>query len=214
MKRALPIFIASVIGTYMVLQYQTTAQTWLGRQMATVYQWFNDWYTIGWAMVIIVALGNMLRVHLNKVRKLSSGWAYSLLVLASLLIYCGLAFWPKYAIGEPNDWIFTNIYFPLDGTMFSLLAFFMASAAYRAFRIRNVEATIMLVTAALIMLGRVPIGSYISSRLPDLTTWLLSVPAMAAKRGIMFGVALGIIATSMKIILGIEKPYLGGGARS
>lgn len=214
MKRGLPILIATVIGVYMVVQYETTKQTWMGGQLATVYQWFNDWYTITWAMVILVAMGNLLRVHLQKVRRLSPGWAYSILTLTGLVFYSALAFIPRISIGEPGDWIFTYIYFPLDSTMFSLLAFFMASAAYRAFRVRNVEASLMLATAILIMLGRVPIGSYISAHLPDLTTWILSVPAMAAKRGIMFGVALGIIATSMKIILGIEKPYLGGASRS
>ena len=55
-------------------------------------------------------------------------------------------------------WLFDSIYLPLGATMFALLAFFVASASYRAFRIRNFEATLLLISGVLLMLGRVPVG--------------------------------------------------------
>ena len=58
-------------------------------------------------------------------------------------------------------WIFDYIYTPLSATMFALLAFFVASASYRAFRIRNFEATLLLISGIILMLGRVPIGALI-----------------------------------------------------
>ena len=61
------------------------------------------------------------------------------------------------------------------------------------------------------MIGRVPIGEQISAWLPVLSDWLMSVPNLAAKRGILLGVSLGAIATSLRIIFGIERSYVGGG---
>ena len=63
--------------------------------------------------------------------------------------------------GSAFYWMFQNIYLPLGATMFALLAFFVASASYRAFKIRNFEATLLLVSGIFLMLGRVPIGQLI-----------------------------------------------------
>ena len=73
-----------------------------------------------------------------------------------------------------------------------------------------------LVAGALVMLGRVPIGAYIKGNLfgveislVSISDWMLNVPNLAAKRGIMIGVGLGMTATALKIVLGIEQTYLG-----
>lgn len=112
--------------------------------------------------------------------------------------------------GPGYKWMFDNVVVPLDATMFALLAFFMASAAYRTFRARTPEATVLLLVAIIVMLGRVPIGEMFYKHMPQVSEWFLLVPTVAAKRGILFGVALGGIATSLRIILGIERSHLGG----
>ena len=115
-----------------------------------------------------------------------------------------------------NNTMFTNfadfVLTPILSTMFALLAFFIASAAYRAFRARNVLASLLLIAALIVMLRFNP---YMPFGLPDyiakLANWLMNVPNLAAQRAIVIGIGLGIVATSLKVILGIERGYMGKG---
>ena len=99
---------------------------------------------------------------------------------------------------------------PLNATMFSMLAFFMASAAYRSFRARTPEAVLLLCVALFVMYGRVPIGHMTWEKIPDIVEWILRYPSMGAQRGILIGVGLGVMATSLKMLRGIERQWLGG----
>jgi len=121
------------------------------------------------------------------------------------------------------DWFYNYMFYPLGATTFSLLAFYMMSATYRAVRAKSWEAGLLLVAAIIVLLGQVPIsqipfiGKYIScgsiqgiSTFDYLKGLILQYPNTAAKRGIIIGVSLGALATSVKIIFGIEKPYMGG----
>ncbi|OGC42214.1 hypothetical protein A2Y85_00250 [candidate division WOR-3 bacterium RBG_13_43_14] len=87
----------------------------------------------------------------------------------------------------------------------------MASASYRAFRARSTEATLLLTAAFIIMIGILPIGDRISRHLPAFAQWIMDLPLVVGQRGIGLGIALGALATELKIILGIERSWLGGG---
>lgn len=107
---------------------------------------------------------------------------------------------------------FDYVMMPILATMFSLLAFFISSAAYRAFRARNLLATLLLVSALIMMLRFFPyfpfdIGPYVAKT----ASWLMNVPNMAAQRAIVIGIGLGMVSTAIKIILGIERGYMGKG---
>jgi lysylphosphatidylglycerol synthetase-like protein (DUF2156 family) len=107
-------------------------------------------------------------------------------------------------------YIFSHIIRPMQSTMFSLLAFFVASAAFRAFRVKNFEATVLLIAAFLVMLGRVPIGAWIWPGFTVISAWIMENVNMAGSRAITLGTAVGMIAVSLKIMLGIERGYMGG----
>ena len=75
----------------------------------------------------------------------------------------------------------------------------------------------LLAAAVIVMVGRTSLWGYIpyiGKYFPAWTNWLMFVPNLAAKRGIYLGMALGGLATSLKIILGIERSYLGSAGSS
>lgn len=105
---------------------------------------------------------------------------------------------------------FDYVMMPILATMFSLLAFFIASAAYRAFRARNLLASLLLIAALIVMLRFnpwLPGAEYFAKT----SNWLMNVPNLAAQRAIVMGVGLGMVATALKVILGIERGYMGKG---
>jgi hypothetical protein len=182
----------------------------------------NDILRILAAFALALALGSLLRVHVDKIRRKRVNWQYSWILILSFAISSIIGLFGgvagtgllKTAIGSFHfdiQTLYENIIIPLASSMFALLAFFMASASYRAFRARSYEATLLLVSAFIVMIGFLPIASSISSRLPAFAQWVLNVPNVAGQRGILFGIALGAVATSLKIILGIERAWLGGG---
>ncbi|MBP6630620.1 MAG: hypothetical protein KBG28_24375 [Kofleriaceae bacterium] len=111
--------------------------------------------------------------------------------------------------GRVYVWFYDHVFAPCNATMFALLAFFVASAAFRAFRARNVEAALLLGSAIIILLARAPIGRVLSESVPALGQWILDVPNNGSRRAIMMGAAIGAISTSLRIILGLERSHLG-----
>jgi cell shape-determining protein MreD len=169
-----------------------------------------DWLMIIGAFAFVLGVGSLIKTHGDRLRRRDPNWPFSLLALVSFAGMSIVGVFGGIKPGTPADWLYQTVFLPLDATMFSLLAFFIASAAYRTFRARTPEATVLLVAAILVMLARVPIGTLIHERLPDFAESVLSFPVTGAKRGIILGISLGVVATSLRIILGIERAYLGG----
>ena len=213
LRRTGPLILAFVVGVLGISVYYVPheASQNLEKELAL-------WLRIVYAFSFFLGLVSLLNLHWSRIRQRLAGWGYSLVVYVSFgimflfVIYNDGAgpFAPQADAGS-YQWMFLNVVVPCGATMFSLLAFFIASAAYRTFRARSPEAAILLVAAVIVMLGRVPIGAFISDLLPTAAQWLMAVPNLAAKRGILLGVSLGVIATSLRIIFGIERAYLGGG---
>ena len=213
LNRTLPLILAFGFGVLGIVIYyvpQANAQS-LEREMAL-------WVRIVFAFSYLLGLYSLLNLHGQRIRQHVAGWGYSLVAILSFVVMMGFVIYndgqgPFAAQAEAGGykWLFDYIHVPCASTMFSILAFFIASAAYRTFRARTPEAALLLIAAVIVMLGRVPIGREISEFFPLATDWLLNVPNLAAKRGILLGVSLGAIATSLRIIFGIERSYLGGG---
>ncbi len=180
------------------------------RISVSAYQTVLDWMQIVFVFTLLVGVISYAKLNAKKVTRTQTGWGYNLIGLVGLAVMVILGLWKGTGEKTAFLWTFNNLQAPMQSTMFSLLAFFVASAAYRGFRARSWEAGLLLAIAIVVMLGRVPLGSFISQWIPDAANWILRTPSMAAKRGIYIGIGLGTISTSLRIILGIERTYLGG----
>ena len=218
-KRQLPIAAAFIFGVVFIIQYYVPHH-----YSQVVFDTYVDWMVVMGAFAAIMGFISILRHHTIKVIRKSKNWQYSTVTIICVLIMIISALISGREKGTFFSKMFLHVFISINATMFSLLGFYIASAAYRAFRARSAQATALLLAAVLVMLGRVPIGETISfwsnwnipftstpiPSLVDIANWIMNVPNMASKRAIMLGVALGIMLMSLKIILGIERTYLGG----
>jgi hypothetical protein len=212
MKRQIPLIIVLTLGIFFFIQFFVPSQI-----STSIYQTTLQWTIVISAFAIVLAVGSLFNHHMLKIRRRKPHWWNSIVTLVALVVMALLGILGRWRglekLGDLYHTLFLYVQAPMDSAMFAILAFYMASAAYRAFRARSQEAALLLISGFIVMLGVIPFGSMIWSRIPDIAEWIMMVPNMAAKRGILFGVGLGMTATSLKIILGIERSWLGGGGK-
>lgn len=224
MRREIPLLITSVAGFVFAISYFIPHAPFGNAESI-----FGDWVSIVQAFAIWLGVLNLLKVSLEKMYRKTEGWPYSYLIIASLIGTVIVGFYsgfgginatPQYSYSDTGtgfDWIYRNIYAALTSTMFSMLAFFVGSASYRAFRARNFHATLLLLSGFLVMGGRVPLLDRVSAFFTDIpifsniANWIMNYPNSAGQRAILIGIALGITSSSLRIILGIERAHVGGG---
>lgn len=204
LKKTLPTIVAFVCGVTVIIAYffnipffQTTAQEIL------------KWQSV----IAIFALGlgaiNIIRVHSTNIRRAKGKNAYSIALLITFIVTIVVGVF----LGQESEaykFIFDYINVPTGSAIFSLLAFYIGTAAYRSFRAKNIEATILLITGCLVMLGRVPLGAKILPFSVPATDWIMSVLNVGGQRGLMIAGAIGFIAVSLRIVIGLERTAYGG----
>ena len=290
-KRTIPLLIAALVGVLMIATYFVPyTEKWGADAM--------DMFIVLASAAMVLGAGNLVLLNLSKLSGKHEGWGYASITLFAFFVtlVIGLAkigalptpaspgnAWSGSVVqdGTPFWWIFMYVITPLTATMFAMLAFYIASAAFRAFRAKNLEATLLLGTAFVVLLGQIYFGVWVTSFLPDLESYvmgfpeatrnlvlaiglqvesgvplseivingvkyasmsadqqaiaaqtseyiggwwyqllnglrlenltqvILEVPQKAGNRAIMIGIALGIVSTSLKVILGVDRSYLG-----
>ncbi len=212
-KKQLPLMFTFLAGLIpLVAFFISTPRNFLQHTNDTLEQWML--VIAGFALLLGVV--NVFQMNLKKISNRSKGWLNSLWLLLSLIIagvFGVLDAFGKVPFQVDNldifRWIVESVFMPLQSTMFSLLAFYVASASFRAFRARNLDAAMLLVAALIIMLGVNPATQRFMPFMSDWTNWIMNVPNAAAQRGIIIGAALGAASMALRILLGIERSYLG-----
>jgi hypothetical protein len=230
MKRTVPLLITALGGFVLIVAYFIPFTQGWGETVAV-------WFDVLAAIAFVLGGGNLLKIHLRKVSDRVAGWGYSLIVLGSFVLTLGIGLlkvgvnpspqypdvaWSGYYsdVGTPFWFFYEYAFQPLTATMFAMLAFYIASAAFRAFRAKNLEAILLLGTAFIILLGRTFAGVALTGWIPEdsvlaglrvenLTVYIMAVFNTVGNRAIMIGIALGIVSVSLKVLLGVDRSYLG-----
>jgi hypothetical protein len=204
-RREVPIAITFVAGILFLLDYFVK----IPFLSEYVVGHFLEWAIVIAAFALLLGAANLLRIHVQRIVKRKKEWWNSLILLVAMVVMALIPIiWTQQ--NAVYQYLFSNIFEHLNGTMFALLAFYIASAAYRAFRIRTKEATVLLISAVVVMLGATPVGAKIWSGFPEYSGWLQTVFTTAGMRGIMIGASLGAIVTALRVIFGIDRSYFGG----
>lgn len=103
------------------------------------------------------------------------------------------------------NFLYYEILIVCGNTLGGLLAFFIASSCFRAFRARNLESSLLLIAGALVILGQSTFGALIWSKFPVISDWIMNYPNLGAQRGLLVASAVGFISVCLRAILGQSK---------
>jgi hypothetical protein len=203
MRKGLPVAILFVVGVLITADFflKIPLLNSSARDIRT-------WVTIIANMALGLGGVNLLLIHGKRIQQRRSEWHNSVIFIGLLLmmIVIGIGRSTNHPIYK---FVFDYVRVPISSTLFATAAFQIASASYRTFRVRNVEAALLLATGILVMLGKVPLGEMIHPQFPNFAQWILDVWNTAAQRGILISTAIGLIAISLRVILGLERGHFG-----
>lgn len=164
------------------------------------------WGAITAAFALLLGLANLVLFHTKRIVQRDAQTPFSILIIISALVVFLLVL-PSGGTGPASLWVMRYIYQPLEASFLALLVFFIATAVYRALRVRTWEMALFAISAVLVLIGSAPFMQVLSPVFPAVREWIVNVPALAGSRGILLGVALGIIATGLRLLTGIDRPY-------
>ncbi len=210
-RRIVPAVITMVVGWFTLLTYFVPG-------IAVARYVLVELAIIVAAFALILGWFNLLAVHSTHIVRQHSGWFYSFVLIASNLVLVPLAYiWDALLVGRGQSLarlgvsgigmveLYKYILVPIQASLAALLPFLLALAAYRTLRMRRtLGAVVFLLTAILVLLGQVPLFNL--TILKDARDLIVRVLAMAGMRGILLGVALGITATALRILIGADRP--------
>jgi hypothetical protein len=198
LKRATVLAFA-IPGLFILFSYYTGIAS---REAATLITWPVTLATFS----VILGVITFVRYHLVRVTERAERWQYNVLAIGSFVFTFVLAFvaMPAY------DYVISNVVIVLTISFSSFFGFYNLTLFYQATRVRTAEVGLLLVSAILVMLWMAPIGEVLWVGFPVVGKWINDIPSGGAMRGILIGIAVGMIGLFIRSILGYERAYVGG----
>ena len=205
MRRTVPLVLTFIVGCLVLVNSYfiwPALNAWVPR-------YINRTVTVSTAWAVALGSYNLLRLHITRSARKAANWQYSVLLLVfyGLFFFFGI-FMSEHQANPLYNAVFMSIQPPLMATLQCVMCFYLASAAYRAFRLRSSDSIVMMVSAFILMLGAVPIGAAIWPRLPDISAWITANITTATQRAMSLGIILGSVAQSMRVLTGVERGHI------
>lgn len=206
-KRELVFIVTGVVALIMMLSYFFNIPGIAGTNGAAAQ--IQTWALVIQLMAIGLGAINLVMVHWRQINRKTEMRIYSawFMVLFAFLLLLGLY---KVVSGVelyPYTWIFTNVYVSLGTTLYAITGFYIFSAAYRAFRARNIDAALLLIAGIFVLLANAPIGEVIWGGFPLLGNWLNNYGQIPGMRIFTVVGALGLLAYGFRALIGKERGF-------
>lgn len=202
MKTKAPLWLGSCVAVVVAFEYFIKGATL--RQLSSFLQ--NSTIVMSACAMALGAVG-MIQRNVRMVSRRSSGWVYSMVVLLSMCVFPII----RAVSGTRSPaflFVYNNYFAPVGATLFAFLIFYTGTAVYRTFNVRNAKAFVLLASGVLLMLGRMPLGDAIWEGFPVIGNWIMQVPNSAANRGIIISSGIGVVASGVRYVLGLERTRL------
>lgn len=202
LKGTLLVSIAIATGFIVLLGYFVPAL--LNLQVA-----FLRWAVTLFAVALLVGVINLFRTHWGKIKNPSTRAVYSVVLMIFMVVTILVAgyFGPT---SKAGIWILKYVQVPVEGSLMAILSVILAYSSIRLLRRRiDIFSITFLGVFLLVLGGTVAVPGLEILGIRDLKDWVSQVWASAGARGIILGVALGTVATGLRVLVGSDRPYGG-----
>lgn len=206
-KRYFVLFVTAIVAIAMMLNFYSVIPG-----LSPIVEELQSWAYIIQLLAVELGISNILLSHSKVIKRREKGrWLYSLWLIGLFIIILILGLYRIATdIQGPllPEWWRTQ-YLNLNTATYSLTGFYIFSAAYRAFRAKNLDAAMLMMAGFFVILTNAPIGGVIWSGIPVIGMWILDFGQVPAMRAFMITGAVGILAFGFRTLFGKERAYLG-----
>jgi hypothetical protein len=209
MKYVIPAAIAIGVGLVVLGSYLIPSPLLLSVRLV-----FTDWAVVLAGLAVLLGILNLIIVHSRRIQSGDRRWVYSLVTILAALFTLLIGVFEGGAQMQPalyhtdsiSNLLFQGVIVSSLATLSSLVLFFLVIAAARMLKKKPDGWSILFLVVVIIsLIGWLPLTFMAPAN--RLRSWLISVPAAAGARGILLGVAIGIVVIGIRVLTGVERPY-------
>lgn len=204
LRREVPMALSTAIIAVLLFDYYVKLGV-----TATVASILTDWAVVITVTAAGVGVITMVLRTRNTVKRREPYWYLDIWMIVCMMILIVPGFMGVYGTHPAFQWIMTNIYLAIDGTVYSLVMFDMVAAFYRTFRARTKESIVLMISALIVMLRNTPLSGPLMPWAVDIGDWLYNFPSTGGSRAFLIVAAIGVIGFAVRTMLWHEKGSLG-----